>query len=141
MVEKLMMLSADLDVAARTVFGEARGESFEGQEAVACVLINRALARHRGEYRLSGVCLEPLQFSCWNRDDPNLPQLLATGPHDRAYRNALQAVLSALNVVEVGDDPTRGALHYHTAAIAPRWSQGKAPCARIGAHLFYNNID
>ena len=32
----------DLDTAARTVYGEARGESFEGKVAVAHSIINRS---------------------------------------------------------------------------------------------------
>lgn len=139
-IEALALLFADLDAAARTVWGEARGESFDGQVAVACVMINRALLRHRGESRLAGVCTEPAQFSCWNKGDPNLAKLLATGPHDRGYRTALAAVLTALDLVEVGDDPTQGATHYHARAIAPEWAAGRMPCAAIDSHVFYNRV-
>ena len=32
---------SDLDILARTIYGEARGEGQEGMEAVACVVIVR----------------------------------------------------------------------------------------------------
>ena len=35
----------DLQILARTLFGEARGEGDEGIEAVACVVMNRFKAR------------------------------------------------------------------------------------------------
>lgn len=35
----------DLQILARTLFGEARGEGDEGLEAVACVIINRFNAK------------------------------------------------------------------------------------------------
>ena len=141
MIEQLRMLDSDLDVATRTVWGEARGEQHEGRVAVACVMVNRALKRHRGEARLAGVCIEPWQFSCWNSDDPNLPKLLTIGPHEPLYRHCLRALLEAFDLVEEGRDPTSGATHYHTHAVAPKWADGKMPCALVGRHRFYNNID
>lgn len=41
----------DVDVLARTIFGEARGETVSGMEAVASVVMNRlAFSRRRGRY-------------------------------------------------------------------------------------------
>jgi spore germination cell wall hydrolase CwlJ-like protein len=34
-------------------------------------------------------------------------------------------------------DPTDGALFYHATYVAPRWSRGVPPVARIGGHLFF----
>src|SRR5580692_230435 len=58
---------SDVEVLALTIYGEARGESIEGQIAVGCVARNRLIVGE--EYK--DVCLEDKQFSCWNRDDPN----------------------------------------------------------------------
>ena len=44
-----MMTEEDVDILARTIFGEARGESLSGQEAIASVVINRVkFAQHNG---------------------------------------------------------------------------------------------
>lgn len=49
-----------------TIYGEARGEPLEGQVAVGCVIRNRVLSPYRWATSYRGVCLEPLQFSCWS---------------------------------------------------------------------------
>lgn len=69
-------MNRDTDILARTIYGEARGESISGQEAIASVILNRvAFAKRRGRYwwgnTIAGVCLAPWQFSCWNENDPN----------------------------------------------------------------------
>jgi len=66
----------EVDVLARTIYGEARGETVRGKEAVACVIMNRVRrAQERGGYwwgaSVEKVCLKPWQFSCWNEHDPN----------------------------------------------------------------------
>ena len=134
----LQLTCSDLDTAARTVWGEARGEDYEGQVAVAHVLLNRVKARHRREHTLSGVCLEPFQFSTWNENDPNRDKLMRLGPHDRAYMVAYRAVLDA--VLDLEDDQTLGATHYHALGVSPNWAVGEEPSAVIGRHLFYVGI-
>ncbi len=136
------MLS-EVEVLARTLYGEARGEELAGIEAVASVILNRvAFAKRRGRYwwgnDVKSVCLKPAQFSCWNANDPNRKKLLALSPRDPAYRLckriAKRAVAGELS------DQTDGATHYHTHAVDPFWARGHVPVAEIGNHLFYKNI-
>jgi len=127
----------DLLIAARTLWGEARGESYEAKKAVGHVLLNRLKAGHGHGSTLAGVCLQPLQFSCWNADDPNLPKLRAAGLEDRNFRECLRAVLEAM----AEPDFTLGARWYHTRGVAPAWSRGKTPCFTAGAHIFSNDVD
>ena len=70
------MSEKETDILARTIYGEARGESISGMEAVASVVLNRvAFANRRGRFwwgnSIAEVCRAPKQFSCWNRNDPN----------------------------------------------------------------------
>jgi len=134
----------DVDVLARTIYGEARGESVRGKEAVACVIMNRVKrAKDRGGYwwgdSVEKVCLRPWQFSCWNANDPNRAKLEQVEPGHRVFdtclRIARRAVSGCLN------DTTRGATHYHTEHVNPPWSRGRPACAEIGRHLFYNDIE
>ena len=134
----------DIDVLARTLYGEARGETVRGKEAVACVIVNRAKrAKDRGGYwwgsGIEGVCLKPWQFSCWNENDPNREKIQAVEAghkvFDTCVRIARRAVTGCL------DDITVGATHYHTAAVNPPWSRGRPACAEVGRHLFYNTIE
>lgn len=130
----------EIDTLARTVWGEARGETLEGMKAVTSVVVNRA--QHGPEMRfgegIAGVCHQPRQFSCWNEDDPNRAKLLAVTAADDRFAQCLRIAELAVN----GNlpDTTRGSLHYHTATVHPVWSVGHTPVATIGSHLFFNDI-
>jgi len=134
----------DLDVMARTVYGEARGEIPAGQVAVAWCIRNRAEIDlgHDGKpdwwgEGIGGVCLKPYQFSCWLPDDPMFPKIKAA----RAVQLAgcLQACFSVL--VGEAPDPTGGATHYYADRIpTPKWAVAKTPVAVIGAHRFFRLI-
>jgi spore germination cell wall hydrolase CwlJ-like protein len=131
------------DILARTLWGEARGESVRGIEAVAAVVLNRvAVARARGGFWWGGsvadVCRKPRQFSCWNEGDPNRVKLLAVGADDPVFNTCRRIARRA--VAGLLDDPTGGATHYHARGIEPRWAVGRSPCAEIGRHLFYREI-
>ena len=136
----LTMLSAsDLDIAARTVWGEARGETFEGQRAVAHVLINRWRS-NAGQFKkddtLATACLRHQQFSIWTKDDLNFAKLHQVGWDDAHLRLSMRAVLEAIDE----PDPLSGATHYHTVSISPYWAKGHEPIKRIGEHLFYVGV-
>lgn len=139
-------LDHHIDMAARTVWGEARGESEAGQLAVAHVIWNRARiasdwkARGRrhplyGPGHVEGVVKAPWQFSCWNENDPNRPKMLALS---REALLPFKAIVRRAHAA--AEDPTHGATHYHTRSISPPWARGLTPCAEIGHHLFYNNV-
>lgn len=129
---------------ARTIYGEARGESVRGMEAVAAVIVNRVnRARERGGYwwgnDLAQVCAKPWQFSCWNPDDPNRARIISVGMENRVFQCCLRIARRA--VAGVLDDPTGGATHYHTLAANPPWARGRVPSAEIGNHVFYSGIE
>ena len=133
----LVVLWADLDLGARTVAGEARGLPVDGQRAVACAIVNRAIARHRGELHVAGVVLEPWQFSCWNAGDPNRDVICDLAAADRVYRVALGAFLWALDAAGTPLDPTFGATHYwHDSIPTPAWARGAQVLTRLDGHTF-----
>ncbi|MHC8508740.1 MAG: cell wall hydrolase [Rhodospirillales bacterium] len=133
-----------VDVLARTIYGEARGELVRGKEAVACVIINRVRrARERGGYWWGGcvesVCKKPWQFSCWNKNDPNRRKIESVTADDPVFQSCRRIARRAC--AGAVKDPTGGAAHYHTHAVSPVWAEGKTPSAHIGGHLFYNDIE
>ena len=125
---------------ARTVYGEARGESDEGWAAVAWVIRNRAIKGGWWGDTPAHVCLCRHQFSCWNKLDPNRQALADLSLAHPGYRKALRIVGEAMDAPG-GDDPTHGATHYHRIDVAPPWAGGKTPCMRLGRHVFFNNIE
>lgn len=130
-----------VDVLARTLWGEARGEGAEGMEAVACVVLNRVkVARDKGGFwwgdTIIAVCQKPYQFSCWNRSDVNYKRLQdVTEKSDLHFATAMRIARRA--VAGVLKDATGGADHYHEKSILPDWAAGQTPTTQIKNHIFY----
>ena len=139
---KAFLNELEIDVMARTLWGEARSETTKGMEAVAHVILNRVKQAegHNGEYwwghDIITVCQKPYQFSCWNPADPNRPKLMAVTDKDIHFATCLRIARRAV-LGQLGEDITNGADHYHTRDIIPFWAEGQMPVARIGHHLFY----
>jgi N-acetylmuramoyl-L-alanine amidase len=139
----------DLEVVAKTLYGEARGEPHEGQVAVAWVIRNRAsrpafvgLGMIGRPGALALACTMRWQFSCWNEGDPNREKLLALDVSE--YGKQIGVASSVLDGLV--EDLTNGADHYHTIARPgwagswpPDWAKVYAECARFGGHVFYNS--
>lgn len=130
----------EVDVLARTLWGEARGEGDIGLEAVACVVLNRVkIAQERGGFwwgnNIIQVCQKPYQFSCWNRSDPSYKKLQAVTEQDLYFATAKRIATRA--VIGKIADITKGATHYHATYVAPYWAKGEKPTITIGNHIFY----
>lgn len=136
------MREMEIDVLARTLYGEARGETRQGIEAVAHVILNRVMQAKKsgGHYwwgnDIVSVCQTPYQFSCWNPGDPNRQKLMAVTGDNEKFMSCLRIARRAV-YGQLGADITCGANHYHTTAVAPKWSVGKTPCAQFGTHVFF----
>lgn len=132
----------EIDVMARTLWGEARSEGVKGMEAVAHVILNRVKValNNDGEYwwgnSIVAVCQKPYQFSCWNHNDPNRAKIVALDASDMHFATGLRIARRAV-YGGLGVDPTRGATHYHTVDILPFWAKGETPTVTIGRHVFY----
>lgn len=122
----------DMDVLARTIWGEARGEGGEGMLAVAAVVLNR-WRDNRWPGSIAAVCWQPKQFSCWNEGDPNRAKMERLTIDKRSFHAAFLAALHSLTM----PDPTDGANHYYAITIRPpSWSRRMSETARIGRHVF-----
>lgn len=130
------MNSFDLEIAARTVWMEARGEGHEGMLAVAWVIANRHRSGHFGA-TLAQVCLAPLQFSCWNTSDPNRKTMAGVDYADPLLSNCRAVVQQAND--QAGSDPTSGATYYCTQAIVANvpWAKHFKQTAHIGSQVFF----
>lgn len=135
-----------IDVLARTIYGEARGELYGGRVAVGCVVRNRVRFDLWGDAKpdwwgegYEGVCWKPSQFSCWNEGDPNHALVRGASASERNFRECLSI---AEDIVMDGiADITFGSTHYHTVEADPIWGIGKTPVVKIGKHFFYNDIE
>lgn len=135
----------DVKNLAKTIWGEARGESREGQEAVASSIMNRVGAGKWFSGSVTTVVTRPWQYSAWNENDPNSAKMDAVGEQRNPPPSFLQAIeIAALAMRGVLPDRTHGATHYHSKYMKefPAWAKDPAAIktAVIGTHIFYKNV-
>ena len=112
----------DLNLLARIVYGEARGELYTGQVAVAAVVLNRVKSSSFPN-TVSGVIYQKGAFDAVSDGQFNLT------PNSTAKK----AAQDALN----GWDPTYGAIYYFNPATATnKWIWSRPMTVTIGNHRF-----
>lgn len=130
-------MNRELEVMAKTIYGEASSETFTGKLAVAYVIMNRVKKGKWGKDAAS-VCWAPLQFSCWNKNDPGPLRIAKTTFDNPAFRECLAAAICAYDTVL--PDPTEGADHYYATTIAePFWAKSMKLTVKIGVHKFFKS--
>lgn len=142
------MSDREVDVLARTLWGEARGEGAAGMVAVGWSIRNRVDLDLGGDGKPDwwgegyiGVCQKPYQFSCWNRNDPNFPYLSGAKQIPAAeYLRAREAALSVISGSQA--DPTGGATHYYATTMTkpPAWAAKARQTVKIGHHVFFRDV-
>ena len=125
----------EIELLARTIWGEARGEGQQGMQAVANVIMNRVNKGGWYGATVEDVVKKPYQFSTWNSNDPNRAKAEAVTVNDVQYWTATKLAALAYNGQLA--DLTSGATHYHARYAAPSWAKGQTPTAVIGNHVFY----
>ena len=133
-----MYTDRDLDTLVRTAYGECRNESNDGIAAVAWVIRNRSNDSRWGK-SIIDVCLQPLQFSCWNTSIPGRDAMMKASASP-VYHKVLG--ICALVLADQIPDPTDGANHYYADYLdakgkKPSWADDRKMTKRIGVHKFY----
>lgn len=120
--EVISITNDELYLLSKLVSSEARGESYEGQVAVAAVVINRVLDS-RFPNNIKDVIYQKNAFSVVNNGE------IYKNPTDSAYKAAREALY--------GSDPTSGAIYFWNPEIATcSWIKTLDPYKRIGNHVF-----
>ena len=139
--KKVKLADSERMCLAQAIYHEARGESADGQMAVANVIINRAFSKKyptticgvvfqnadRGKYKCQ------FTFACDGRSD--------MGTERSAWNRSVKMAETAFAEFQQGERPgviPNGALYYHTTAVAPKWSHTFRRVAAIGSHVFYS---
>ena len=131
----------EIDILARTLYGEARGEykrvdgGIVSLLAVASVIKNRSLRGGWFGQTIKEICLKPHQFSCWNVNDPNRSILEAVTMKDVIFQQCMVVAQKVMNYE--WPDVTWGSDHYHANYVMPAWAIAQKPRFKIGCHLFY----
>lgn len=112
----------EMELLARAVYSEARGEPFQGQVAIAAVILNR-VDNEDFPNTIKGVIFQPWAFTAVHDG-----QFWLT-PDETAY----EAVEEAL----AGNDPTEGAIYYYNPVTATnQWIRSREIITTIGKHVF-----
>ncbi|QNK42617.1 spore cortex-lytic enzyme [Caproicibacter fermentans] len=114
--------SNDVNLLARVISAESRGEPYEGQVAVGAVILNR-IQHPSFPNTLAGVIYQPGAFSCLN--DGGINAAVAA--------SAYKAARDAIN----GWDPCGGAIYYYNPVKATsKWILSRPVIVVIGEHRF-----
>lgn len=152
-------LSEDELVLAQTMWGEARSHGEDGMRAVGHVIYNRATHSNKKLFGdgVIGAAKKKWQFSCWNPNDVNSKKIAEITELDHAVVADSNITLSAKQKLEraafqkakqiareilsnQSNDPTDGALFYHTTAVSPPWAKKMDPIGQVENHIFYRGI-
>ena len=116
--------TSDLQLMARAINGEARGEPYEGQVAVGAVILNRVKSS-KFPNTIAGVIYQSGAFTAVTDGQINVP--IAEGS------TVLKAAQDAMN----GWDPTGGAIYYFNPDTATnKWIWSRPLIKTIGKHRF-----
>lgn len=135
---------SDIDIVARTLYGEARSLGYMGMSAVANVIMNRVAANFKGDTTPTAVCLHHYdnvyQFDCNDPADPNFEVCQNVTEVDPDFALAMQIATKAVN--HLLPDATRGSLNYYSdnGQPTPDWAVGKMPTLTVKNTKFYNDI-
>jgi spore germination cell wall hydrolase CwlJ-like protein len=122
-------LSREVMCLAQAVYFEARGESLDGQLAVARVIINRAESgRFPDDY--CSVVTQPSQFSFVRAGRIPTPNQ-ASGAWDRAV------AIARIAHRDLWDSAADDSLYFHARSLRPRWAGRMTARATIENHIFY----
>lgn len=114
----------NIELLARAVNGEARGEVYEGQVAVAAVILNR-VDHPSFPNTIAGVIYQPGAFTAVSDGQIDVPI-----SHNSTVYKACQ---DAMN----GWDPSGGAIYYYNPRTATsKWIYSRPVITTIGNHIF-----
>jgi hypothetical protein len=134
--DALKQLAAEQRCLADVIYFEARGESEDGQRAVAEVILHRLADGGHGHticnvaYQGADRAFCQFTFAC----NGSVDQPKAAEPW-----RAAQVLAARLLAGEVPANATDGATYYHAASVHPSWASGKLRVAEIGNHIFYRD--
>lgn len=116
--------SSDIQLLARAINGEARGEPYEGQVAIGAVILNR-VKDSRFPNTIAGVIYQSGAFTA-----------VADGQINQAMEDEATVMKAARDAMN-GWDPTGGAVYYFNPATATnKWIWSRPLIKTIGKHRF-----
>lgn len=133
---KASVMQQERRCLAAGIYFEARGESTEGQLAVARVILNRVSSEsypdsicgvvYQGAARKTGC---QFSFTCDKR--------LSKKPSERRAWAKAQRTAEFVTLGRLDDTKVAPAMFYHADYVQPYWAASMVEVAKIGRHIFY----
>lgn len=120
-MQKIILSDAEREMIERVVAAEARGESFEGQAAVAEVIYNRCVNR--------GQSVEQV---IWADEQFAYPY------GGEISQDTKEAVAAVFDYELLSLD---GAEYFHADYVLPSWAEDMEKVCQIGNHIFYKGAE
>lgn len=138
------MKAADDFIVPLTLCTEASNQSSECRQWICWVIYNRS-RDPRYPDTMAAVCLDPEQFSAFNRDRgdwADLRRCLELPDNDPQWLAALADYHLVMGDIASGAiDPTQGATSFYADTIAePTWAASARFVGEIGSVRFYANV-
>ncbi|WP_321395429.1 cell wall hydrolase [Emcibacter sp.] len=133
-LDEINIPSEEFRCLAQGIYFEARSEPYEGQVAVAYVIMNRVKDRRYPD-SICGVVFQnehmrnmcQFSFACDGQSD---------NPYEMtSWKVAVQIAQRVLT--NTYSDITARSTHYHADYVKPRWASHLRPTLQVGKHIFY----
>lgn len=128
-------------VVVATLWKEARGDGYEGMQAVMNVIMNRSKGNFTNAFK---VATRPYQFAVWNGiSDPKQHATLLVNKYRRKELADHKQFEQAIQIVDLAmkgklKDITGGATFYfEPTKVNPSWAAKLKFLKQIGHHVFY----
>lgn len=127
-------LDSEAHCMAQAIYYESRNEPLAGQLAVAEVISNR-MRDHRYPDTACGVVFQGATRTTGCQFTFTCDGALGRKPKGTAWEQAQE--IAAHVLMNLAEDRTGGATHYHATYVDPVWSAGLIKTDKIGLHIFY----
>lgn len=131
----------ELNCLAEAIYHEARGESIEGQLAVAKVILNRK-SSNRYPNTVCKVINQQLVKGVWQFSYKGDKKVLGKPIDKKSFDKAMKIAVLSYKLHEEGKDILPKVMYYHTVNVNPSWARSNKLkfVKQIGRHKFYIRV-
>jgi hypothetical protein len=133
-VQRAETIDSELMCMAQAVYYESAREPLEGQLAVAEVIANR-MQDHRYPDTACGVVFQGATRTTGCQFTFTCDGALQTKPRGENWERAKR--IAAHVLMNLNEERTGGATHYHATYVDPIWNSGLIQTNKVGLHIFY----
>lgn len=133
-IQRAESIDSELMCMAQAVYYESAREPLEGQLAVAEVIANR-IKDHRYPDTACGVVFQGATRTTGCQFTFTCDGAMRVKPRGENWERAKR--IAAHVLMNLNEERTGGATHYHATYVDPIWNSGLIQTRQVGLHIFY----